>query len=203
MKPMMSRRELPTMAPAFGLAYALPRRAAAMDRSSAKILVANVVSDLEGIVNSGASERAMYPMLLKLFGEYADVGIIARATLGVAARSATRRQLQAYSTAFEAYLVAKYTRRFRDFIGARIVIQSVNGHGDFWTVDTSATLRAQPPFSLLWQVSSKAGKPLFFNVVIDCVDMLALERSAIGSMLDSHHGDIAALTTDLRTRTAL
>ncbi|MDH5530104.1 MAG: ABC transporter substrate-binding protein, partial [Paracoccaceae bacterium] len=41
------------------------------------------------------------------------------------------------------------------------------------------------------------GKDLFFNIIIEGVNMLAAERTEIGAMLDKRKGDISRLTADL------
>ena len=50
-----------------------------------------------------------------------------------------------------------------------------------------------------WQVSDKSGRNLFFNLIIEGVNMLSAERTEIGAMLDRRGGDIAALARDLRS----
>jgi phospholipid transport system substrate-binding protein len=47
-------------------------------------------------------------------------------------------------------------------------------------------------------VSDKAGKSLFFNIIIEGVNMLASERAEVGAMLDKRKGDIDALIEDLK-----
>ena len=49
-----------------------------------------------------------------------------------------------------------------------------------------------------WHVSDKSGKPAFFNLIIEGVNMLATERAEIAAMLAARKGDIAVLTADLR-----
>jgi phospholipid transport system substrate-binding protein len=48
-------------------------------------------------------------------------------------------------------------------------------------------------------VSDKSGKNLFFNIIIEGVNMLASERTEVGAMLDKRKGNIDALITDLKT----
>jgi phospholipid transport system substrate-binding protein len=64
---------------------------------------------------------------------------------------------------------------------------------------TIAKLRGKAPFDMRWHVSDRSGKQLFFNIIIEGVNMLAAERTEIGSMLDRRKGDISALAADLRS----
>lgn len=199
----IKRREFVAGLGAAGFTLTCARPAWALDRRGAENLAASAVAMLEGAINSGASEKKMYQMFLSMFRKYADLPIIARASLGVVARSASPGELSEYESAFEAFLVAKYTRRFREFVGARIEIGTARGQGSFWTVGSTVHIPGQGPFDLVWQVSDKSGEPRFFNLVIDGVNMLALERSEIGAMLDQSHGNLPALSAELRAKSAL
>jgi phospholipid transport system substrate-binding protein len=59
-------------------------------------------------------------------------------------------------------------------------------------------LRGQAPFDLRWHVTEKGGKQMFFNIIIEGVNMLAAERTEIGAMLDRRRGDVDALIADLK-----
>jgi phospholipid transport system substrate-binding protein len=48
-----------------------------------------------------------------------------------------------------------------------------------------------------WHVSDKGGRPMFFNIIIEGVNMLAAERTEIGALLDANGRSIAALTSAL------
>ena len=63
---------------------------------------------------------------------------------------------------------------------------------------TLAKLRGQAPFDVTFLVSDKAGKPLFFNMFIEGINMLLTERTEIGAMLDRRKGNLDALIEDLK-----
>jgi phospholipid transport system substrate-binding protein len=65
-------------------------------------------------------------------------------------------------------------------------------------VISTAYLKGESPFEVRWHVSDKAGKSLFFNIIIEGVNMLASERAEIGAMLDKRKGNIDALIEDLK-----
>ena len=56
-----------------------------------------------------------------------------------------------------------------------------------------AIAKGEAPFDVRWQVSDKSGRPLFFNIIIEGVNMLATERTEIGAMLDRQGGDLDAM----------
>ena len=180
-----------------GLAVsALP--ALALNVDQARALIDKAVADINRVINSGKSESAMFPEFEKLFARYADVPTIARSALGVAARSASDAQMKAFTKAFQVYISRKYGRRFREFIGGRIEVTGAHPLKSYYEVVSTAHLKGEAPFEVRWHVSDKAGKSLFFNIIIEGVNMLASERTEIGAMLDKRKGNLDALIADLK-----
>jgi phospholipid transport system substrate-binding protein len=175
---------------------ALP--AAALTVGQAKDLIDKAVADINRIISSGKSEAQMFPEFEKLFVRYADVPTIARSALGVAARSASSAQMTAFTKAFQVYISRKYGRRFREFVGGKIVVNDARPVKSYYEVISTAYLKGESPFEVRWHVSDKAGKSLFFNIIIEGVNMLASERTEIGAMLDKRKGNIDSLIQDLK-----
>jgi phospholipid transport system substrate-binding protein len=194
-----SRRSLMlAMASAMALA-GLPRAAAALTVDQARDLVDKTVADINAIINSGKSESAMLKSFEQLFASYADVPAIARSALGPAARTASKAQLAAFTKAFQGYISRKYGRRFREFIGGRIEVSDAREVKSFVEVISTAYLQGEAPFEVRWHVSDKAGKALFFNIIIEGVNMLAAERAEIGALLDQRGGNLDQLIADMAT----
>ena len=177
------------------VASALP--ALALNVDQARALIDKAVGDINKVINSGKSEGAMLPEFEKIFVRYADVPTIARSALGVAARSASDAQMRAFTKAFQFYISRKYGRRFREFIGGRIEVTDAHPLKSYFEVISTAHLKGEAPFEVRWHVSDKAGKSLFFNIIIEGVNMLASERTEIGAMLDKRKGNIDTLTADM------
>ena len=192
----LSRRAFAAGLATLGALAALP--AFALTADGAKTLVDKTVGDINAIINSGKSEGAMLKDFEKLFSRYADVPAIARSVLGTAARSASKAQLSAYTKAFQGYISRKYGRRFREFIGGRIELTGARPVKSYFEVISTAYLKGESPFEVRWHVSNKSGRDLFFNIIIEGVNMLASERTEIGAMLDKRKGDIDALVQDLQ-----
>jgi len=179
-------------------AVAIARPAhAALTLDQARALIDRAIADVNSVIGSGKSEQTMFPEFERIFRTYADVPAIARSSLGTAARSASAAQMQAYTRAFTGYISRKYGRRFREFIGGQIEVTGAQPLKSYFEVISVAKLRGKSPFDLRWHVSDKGGKPLFFNLIIEGVNMLAAERTEIGAMLDRRRGDINGLIEDL------
>jgi phospholipid transport system substrate-binding protein len=175
----------------------LPMPALALSAEQAKTLVDKTVADINAIISSGKGEGAMLRDFEKLFSRYADVPTIARSVLGPAARTASKSQLSAYTKVFQGYISRKYGRRFREFIGGRIEVADAKAVKSYYEVISTAYLKGESPFEVRWHVSDKAGKSLFFNIIIEGVNMLASERTEMGALLDQRGGDLDRLIADL------
>lgn len=192
------RTFLSTSLAALGTAL-LPAGAFALTDSQAKALVDQVVNDINRVINSGKNLNGMIADFERIFRKYADVNIIARSTLGADARRLTDSQSRAFLEAFRGYIARKYGKRFNEFIGGRIEVESARAVKSWHEVKSTAYLRGEPPFEVLFLVSDRSGKDLFFDMVIEGVSLRLSERTEIGSMLDRRNGDIDALIADLRT----
>ena len=176
-----------------------PRAAWALDVGQARGLIDDVVGEINRVINSGGSEAAMLKQFEALFVRYADVPVIARSVLGPAGRQASPAQISGITAAFQGYISRKYGRRFREFIGGRIEVADARAVKSYYEVITTAFLQGEAPFEVRFQVSDKSGKLLFFNIIIEGVNMLASERTEIGAMLDRQGGDLNALIAELQT----
>ncbi|WCR14337.1 ABC transporter substrate-binding protein [Paracoccus seriniphilus] len=182
-----------------GAAVALGARpAAAMTADSARSLIQNAVDDVFAIINSGQPPAQMYQHFERVFARYADVNIIARSVLGPAARQVSAAQFASYKAAFQGYIGRKYGKRFREFIGSQIKVEGARPLKSYYAVDAVAYLNGRAPMAIEWHVSDKSGQVLFFNLIIEGVNMLASERAEMAAMLARRKGDVAALTEELK-----
>ena len=199
----LTRRQVLSLALAGGVAISLPlglpRAAWALDVNQARGLIDDVVEEINRVINSGGSEAAMLKQFEALFARYADVPVIARSVLGPAGRQASPGQIAGFTKAFQGYISRKYGRRFREFIGGRIEVADARAVKSYYEVITTAFLRGEAPFEVRFQVSDKSGRLLFFNIIIEGVNMLASERTEIGAMLDRQGGNIDSLIAELQT----
>jgi phospholipid transport system substrate-binding protein len=184
---------------AVGIAGAglMPRPVQALTVDQARNLVNKAIGEINNTINSGKSETAMYGDFERIFSRYADVPVIARSVLGPAARQASPAQMKTFTKAYQGYLSRKYGRRFREFIGGKIEVTDARPVKSYFEVISVAYLKGEEPFDLRWHVSDKSGRDLFFNIIIEGVNMLASERTEIGALLDQSGGSIDALSARL------
>ena len=196
---MMSRRRFAAGFALGSVALALPLPSLALTVDDAKDMIGKAVGEINTTIASGKSQSAMFVDFERIFSRYADVPTIARSALGVAAKKASAGQMASFTKAFQGYISRKYGSRFREFIGGSIEVTDARPIKSYYEVISVAHLKGQAPFDLRWHVSDKSGRNLFFNIIIEGVNMLASERTEIGAMLDKRGGNIDKLIVDLKT----
>lgn len=175
--------------------------AVALTTDQASRLVTNLVAEIDAAINSGKSGAALNREFVGIFDKYADVDIIAQSVLGVEWRSASNAQRRAYTDAFKVYITRKYGRRFQEFKGGRIEVNSARPVRSFFEVKSTAYLRGESPFEVIFLISDRSGRDLFFNIIIEGVNLAITERTEIGALLDRNGGNIDAMIADLRKTT--
>ena len=170
----------------------------AADAKDAEVLVTKLVADINTVISSGSSEPVMVRQFEKIFKSYADVPTIARYALGNDARALSKSQMKRFTKVYSVYVSHKYGRRFREFIGGKIVVQKSRPVKSFFEVETLAHLKGWEPFTVSFLVSNRSGKLLFFNMFIEGINMLLSERTEIGAMLDKRRGNIEKVMEDLQ-----
>lgn len=196
---MMSRRRFAAGFALGSVALALPLPSLALTVDDAREMIGKAVAEINTTIASGKSQSAMFVDFERIFSRYADVPTIARSALGVAAKKASAAQMASFTKAFQGYISRKYGSRFREFIGGSIEVTDARPIKSYYEVISVAHLKGQAPFDLRWHVSDKSGRNLFFNIIIEGVNMLASERTEIGAMLDKRGGNIDKLIADLKT----
>ncbi|MEO0632688.1 MAG: ABC transporter substrate-binding protein [Pseudomonadota bacterium] len=192
----LSRRAL--LASTAAALAAAPLPALAFNENDANQLITALVGDINRVIDSGKSENAMLRDFERIFSRYSDTSYIAAYAMGVDGRRASSSQKRAFSDAFQGYVARKYGRRFREFIGGRLEVNGVKRVKQWFEVSATAFLQGQSPFSVTFQVSDRSGKPLFFNMFIEGINLLLTERTEVGALIDRNGGNIDAMISDLK-----
>ncbi|RJL18854.1 MlaC/ttg2D family ABC transporter substrate-binding protein [Paracoccus siganidrum] len=194
-----SRRGLLALLAGAGAFAVLPGGPAlALDTTEARALIETSLTEVHAVINSGQPPAEMYRDFEEVFARYADVDVIARSALGPVARQIGAGEFAEYRQAFQGYIGRKYGKRFREFVGSRIEVGEARPLKSFFAVSSTAYLNGRAPMQVEWHVSDRSGRSLFFNIIIEGVNMLASERAEIAAMLTRRGGDVAALSADLQ-----
>lgn len=177
----------------------LPARLLAQSISVSRQLVDALLIDLYALINSGSSANRLYADFETLLNRYADMPIIAQSVMRVEWRRASAAQRSAFITTFRAYIARKYGSRFRELIGGTFEITDARQIRNFVEVTTTANLRNEAPFEVIWLVSNGSGAHKFFNLIIEGINLATTEAEEIGALLDRNGGNIDAMIADLST----
>ena len=183
---------------AVAVVAALPGQALALTLAEARTLIDEAVAEVTAVINSGRNEAQMIADFERIFRQYGDVPTIARSALGPPARTATPAQMAAFTDAFAGYMARKWGRQFRSFIGGRVRVTGGRPVQSFFEVISISELRGHAPFEVRWHVSDRSGRHLFFNMIIEGVNLLATERVEMGAMLERRRGNLDQMIADLR-----
>ena len=179
-------------------AWMLPLKSFAMTTDQATELVKRAVSEINYIISSGKSDEWIMRSFEGIFDSFGDVNTIARFALGREARGLSDAEIQSFTKAFKVYISHKYGSRFREFIGGQIDVKSSRKVKQFFEVKAKAVIKNQDPLELIFLVSDRSGKPLFFNIYVEGINLLLTERSEIGALMDRNGGDIKATIKKLK-----
>jgi len=194
----LSRRRLLGVMMAAGAVAGAPGAALAFSEAQARSLIDSVMTEVQGIINSGRGEAQMLREFEALFVRRGDLPAISRSVLGPPARTASAAQLSSFTNAFQGYMARKYGRQFSRFIGARADVLGAREVQRYWEVITTMTLQGRAPFEVRWHVSDRGGSPQFFNLIVNGVNLLAAERQEVAGLLQRHGGNIERMIEDLR-----
>ncbi len=191
-----SRRNFLATGFAAGLACVLPALPAhAFSLEEARALIDRAVGDINKIINSGKSEAAMLREFEGIFERYADGNVIGQLVLGADGRSASDAQKRKFDDAFQIYISRKYGRRFREFVGGKIIVGGARTVKSFYEVTTTAHLTGETPFVVEFVVADRNGR--FIDMKIEGISLIKAERAEIGAMLDKRRGNLDQLIEDL------
>ncbi len=171
--------------------------ARALSGVEARSLIDAVVDDIHRVINSGMPVQAALKEFEKIFANYADVQAIARSALGPPARTASPKQLRAFTAAFTSYIARKYGKRFREFKGGVIEVTETHKRNRVHEVRAIARLRDREPLAMSFVVSDRSGRILFIDILIEGISLLKSERVEIGALLDGQGGDVDRLVAAL------
>lgn len=177
----------------FGAAAMTAIPAFALSTAEARQLVNSLVREINTVIASGKSESGMIRDFDRILGKYGDMPTIASQILGVPWRSASASERRGFTKALQGYLARKYGKQFRRFVGGEIEVQSARAVRSFFEVKSIARLRGEAPFEVVFLVSGRSGRDLFFNMIIEGINLRTTEAVEIGAILDQNRGSIPKL----------
>ena len=162
-------------------------------------LVTSLYNDLVATSVKEMSIDEQKTELEKLFQEYVDIPIIARAVLGKSWRNATTNQKAKFVNAFKNYVSIKYGRQFSEFRGTTLEIvksrDTLTKAGVL--VSTVVVVPGNPSLKVVWQVSDGSGSLKLIDLRVEGISMLSTERQEFRSRLKKLNGSLDKLILEI------
>ncbi len=162
-------------------------------------LVTSLYNDLVATSVKEMSIDEQKTELEKLFQEYVDIPIIARAVLGKSWRNATTHQKAKFVNAFKNYVSIKYGRQFSEFRGTTLEIvksrDTLTKAGVL--VSTVVVVPGKPSLKVVWQVSDGSGSLKLIDLRVEGISMLSTERQEFRSRLKKLNGSLDKLILEI------
>jgi phospholipid transport system substrate-binding protein len=137
-----------------------------------------------------------------------DMKRISETALGAARRTAAPADLAAYNAAFKDYAIAVYHSYMACYAGQTLKVlgstdRSANGRS-LWEVSTQLIYpgNSKPPLQVQFRLVQDGGRFLVVDFSAEGVWVNILQRDQFKAFLDQNNGNLAALTSDLKTKTA-
>ncbi len=137
-----------------------------------------------------------------MFANFADTVYISKTSLGRPWLRMTPAQRRLYSRVFQGYLARKYAVHFPKFIGGdyEIVRSRTIADNRSHEIVTRMHLKNRPPFPVYWRLVEVDGQPRIRNIIVDDLNLLALEKKIVRVLLEKSRGDINILIRTIANR---
>jgi phospholipid transport system substrate-binding protein len=166
---------------------ALPARA--LTDEEAKSFVRGTVDEVLALVRSDASPSEKADRFEAIMERRGAMPQIAKFAAGRIWREMDESQREAFTDAFAHWLAVTYSRRFQEYSGQEIEIETTRDAGNRGTeVVTRVVGGDQQPVRVVWLVSDRPGRTVLADLIIEGVSMLITQREEVSAMHASQGG---------------
>ncbi|MEO1091898.1 MAG: ABC transporter substrate-binding protein [Pseudomonadota bacterium] len=172
--------------------------ASALEPETARNFIVGLAEETTAVLTGDMSDGERQERVITLLNEGFDLPFIGRLVLGPTYRSLTPEQQQAYTAAFERFVLATYGRRFEDYNGQEIVVLDAQPEGQ-QDVRVRSQIRGggQPTLTIDWRVRERDGEMRIIDVGVEGVSMAISQRSEFNAVVQRQGIDgLIALLND-------
>lgn len=132
-----------------------------------------------------------------------DVKAISRFVLGRYWRRASESEREEFTGLFEDLIVATYSRKFSDYGGQTLKVESIREENEKMAAVASHILRQSgDPIQIDWRLLRRGESWRIVDVVVEGLSMVLSQRSEYASVIKSDGGKMDGLLAKLREKTA-
>jgi len=160
------------------------------------------IVEIDRLVNAEMERDALYMELADLFWTRSAPHIIARSALGNVWSTATHAQQQEFLAVFIHYMSVKYARYFPRYIGSKFeaAYSRTTRNDRYFEVKTTIYKKGRSPYPVFWYLTVINNQPRIYNMIVDDLNILALERSVMQNLLAQNNNDLGKLIRTLPNR---
>jgi len=197
---MMIRREFFVILLATLLAVPVFQQAHAMDKANGFIKEVGQKA-ITSLTEKGISTKDREERFRKIFNKSFNVRLLARFTLGVYWRRATKAQQNEYVNLFEDFVVKAYAARFADYTDEKFNVGDTRDiKGGDKLVASEIVMGDGRTIPVHWRVREKDGHQIV-DVLLEGVSMAITQRDEFASIINQNGGKVDGLLIALRKRT--
>lgn len=195
-----SRRETLAFAAAAVAAALLPAgRAAALSTADAESFVAEIVGELESLINSAITETEQQTRFRAMLERYAAVPQITRFVMGRTWRDMSEAQQTRMQDEFLDFVSRVYVGLLDDYKGQTLTVTGATDFGKKGVlVKTVAAGERVENSEVEWLVSDRGGSTQLVDLTAEGISLLQTQRQEFAAMLEKRRGDVDKFMDDLR-----
>lgn len=149
--------------------------------------------------NAGLSQDQKKSEFKKLLHSNFDMRTIGRFSLGRYWNVATSSERSEYQNLFENMIVEVYARRFGDYQGQELIVNSARADGKHDAIVNSYIKHNGQKINVDWRVRKKKGSMKVIDVIVEGVSMATTQRSEFASIIQRGGGQVSALLVHLKS----
>ena len=159
-------------------------------------LADNVINN---ILTANVSQEDKMARFKTEFESALDLKNIGQLVLGVYWRKASAEERTAFLNAFMDFTTKTWADRFNLYQGQKIIFTGAR-NAEKKQLYVDSVIQNNPPVEVIWRLKQKDNAYRIIDIIIEGVSMAMSYRNEYSSFLQTHSGDINALTKELKTK---
>ncbi len=169
-------------------------------QSGAKNFVDKLAQDGIGfLTDESLGEEERKSQFRKFLIKNFDMKAIGRFALGRYWRASSDKEQKEYLDLFQDMIVDVYSKRFSEYDGQKLDVQSVRPEGKSDSIVTSVIIpNSGPKVRVDWRVRYKNNQYRVIDIIVEGVSMALTQRSDFASVIQRGGGEVEVLLAHLR-----
>ncbi len=169
--------------------------------SDPKEFISELVKDaINTLANKNLNEDEKSKFIEKVALDNVDINALGLYTLGELRKSAEKKDIDAYKSAFEKYFLKSLTSRLTDYSSSKFEVIEADKKSSNYTIIKSKITPddGSPEIKIDWRIYTKnPEKPLIRDLIVEGLSLARTQKEEFASILSSNDNDINFLISKL------